>query len=197
MTPAPTPAIAGRYSDPEAGPTPGPDAKDVLEQAELYWLTTVRRDGRPHVTPLIGVWADGAVHFCTGVGEQKARNLEHNRHVAVTTGNNSWAAGLDVVVEGAAIRVADDDALQRLADAYEAKYGDAWRWDVSDGMLTGQPPRPPPSESSRRRSWPSPRIRTPRRGTGWARRRRPTSGRPRLPAARPPHRDRTATPSSP
>jgi nitroimidazol reductase NimA-like FMN-containing flavoprotein (pyridoxamine 5'-phosphate oxidase superfamily) len=134
----PTPEIDSRFSDPDAGPTPWPDAKDVLEKAELYWLTTVRADGRPHVTPLIGVWEDGAVHFCTGVGEQKARNLEHHEQVALTTGNNSWARGLDVVVEGSAVRIVDQDALQRLADAYEAKYGSVWHFDVGDGAFVGQ-----------------------------------------------------------
>ena len=94
-----------------------------LEQAEQYWLTTVRIDGRPHVTPLIGVAEDAAMHFCTELREQKARNLEHNSQVALTTGTNTWARGLDVVVEGAAVPVTDRDALQRLADGYEAKYG--------------------------------------------------------------------------
>ena len=131
--------IDSRFSDPEAGPTPWADAMHVLEHAELYWLTTVRADGRPHVTPLIGVAEDGAVHFCTGLGEQKARNLDHRKEVALTTGNNTWARGLDVVVEGTAIRVADRDALQRLADAFEAKYGSAWHFDVGDGVFgTGE-----------------------------------------------------------
>ncbi len=31
---------------------------DVLAAAELYWLTTVRKDGRPHITPLIGAWVE-------------------------------------------------------------------------------------------------------------------------------------------
>ena len=75
----PTAAIDSRFSDPEAGPTPWRDAAQVLEQAELYWLTTVRADGRPHVTPLIGIAEDAAVYFCTGPREQKARNLEHRR----------------------------------------------------------------------------------------------------------------------
>ncbi|MGH2745978.1 MAG: pyridoxamine 5'-phosphate oxidase family protein [Thermoleophilaceae bacterium] len=70
----------------------------VLEQAELYWITTVRADGRPHVTPLIAVTHEGTVLFCTGLREQKARNLKHNRHVALTTGNITWARGLDVLV---------------------------------------------------------------------------------------------------
>jgi hypothetical protein len=61
-----------RFSDPEAQATPWDETLRVLEGAELDWLTTVRADGRPHVTPLIGVLDDGAVHFCTGSGEQKA-----------------------------------------------------------------------------------------------------------------------------
>jgi nitroimidazol reductase NimA-like FMN-containing flavoprotein (pyridoxamine 5'-phosphate oxidase superfamily) len=135
MNPNPTAEIDRRFSDPEAGPTPWYAALQVLEQAELYWLTTVRTDGRPHVTPLIGVADDAAVHFCTGLREQKARNLEHNSQVALTTGSNSWARGLDVVVEGAAVRVSDREALQRLADAYEAKYGSDWHFDVGDGVF--------------------------------------------------------------
>jgi hypothetical protein len=75
------------------------------------------------------------VHFCTGLREQKARNLESNQQVALTTGNNTWAEGLDVVVEGVAVRVLDQHALQRLADAYEAKYGSVWHFDVGDGVF--------------------------------------------------------------
>jgi general stress protein 26 len=131
----PTTRFDSRFSDPEAGPTPWSDTTDVLDEAELYWLTTVRADGRPHVTPLIGVAQDGVMHFCTGLEEQKARNLEHGPHVALTTGNNAWDRGLDVVVEGTAVRVTDRDALQRLADAYEAKYGSAWHFDVGDDMF--------------------------------------------------------------
>ena len=135
MNSHPTAEIDRRFSDPESGATSWPDAAGVLERAELYWLTTVRADGRPHVTPLIGVWHDEALHFCTGLREQKARNLERNQHVAMTTGNNTWAQGIDVVVEGVAKRVTDHDALQALADAYEAKYGSVWHFDVGDGVF--------------------------------------------------------------
>jgi general stress protein 26 len=139
MSPKPTTQIDKRFSEPEAGPTPWSDAEKVLERAELYWITTVRADGRPHVTPLIGVFHDGAAHFCTGLQEQKARNLEHNERVALTTGNNTWAEGLDVVIEGTVVRVSGRDQLQRLADAYEAKYGSAWHFDVGDdAFLTSE-----------------------------------------------------------
>jgi nitroimidazol reductase NimA-like FMN-containing flavoprotein (pyridoxamine 5'-phosphate oxidase superfamily) len=127
--------IDKRFSDPAAEPTPWADTARVLEQAELYWLTTVRPDGRPHVTPLIGLAEDSTAYFCTGLREQKAHNLEGNASVALTTGTNTWAAGLDVVVEGVAQRVRDDGELRRLADAYEAKYGSAWHFDVADGMF--------------------------------------------------------------
>ena len=135
MNADPIAEIDRRFSDPDAGATPLSRVASALEGAELDWLTTVRAEGRPHVTPLIGVWHDGAVHFCTGPREQKARNLEANRHVALTTGSNTWAEGLDVVVEGAVARVVEHDALQRLADAYEAKYGSRWHFDVGDGVF--------------------------------------------------------------
>jgi len=136
MTSQPTaPRLDRRFSDPAAGATEWDEVLRTLEEAELYWLTTVRADGRPHVTPLIGVLEDGAVHFCTGIGEQKARNLEHSDRVALTTGTNTWASGLDVVVEGVAVQVRDDEALRRLADAYVAKYGETWRFGVIDGAF--------------------------------------------------------------
>ena len=135
MSPNPTAEVDTRFSEPEAGPTPWPETARALEDAELYWLTTVRRDGRPHVTPLIGVAHDGAMHFCTGLREQKARNLEHSTSVALTTGRNTWAKGLDVVVEGTAVRISDRDTLQQIADAYEVKYGDAWHFEVGDGVF--------------------------------------------------------------
>jgi hypothetical protein len=107
---------------------------DTLAAAELYWLTTVRGNGRPHVTPLVGVWVDDAFVFCTGPTEQKFRNLEQSKAVAITTGNNVWADGLDVVVEGVAQRITGRDALKTLADAFRAKYGDAWDF-ANDGEV--------------------------------------------------------------
>lgn len=117
-------------------PLPWETAEGLLLDAELYWLTTVRGDGRPHVAPLVGLWVPGAFVFCTGADEQKARNLAHHADVVVTTGVNTWNHGVDVVVEGAAERVNSDSALTDVADAYREKYSDDWDFGVSDGMLT-------------------------------------------------------------
>ena len=63
----------------------------------------MRSDGRPHVTPLPAVWQDGVLYFCTGAGEQKGVNLTAGTQTArLTTGNNAWKSGLDVVIEEAA-----------------------------------------------------------------------------------------------
>ncbi|KAA0086954.1 pyridoxamine 5'-phosphate oxidase family protein [Mycolicibacterium sp. P9-64] len=116
-------------------PTAWDDANRVLETAELYWLTTVRKDGRPHTTPLVGVWVDRSFVFCTGPAEQKARNLEHQTSLTVVTGANTWQAGLDVVVEGAATRVTGAQNLKALADDYRAKYGEDWDFAVDDEVF--------------------------------------------------------------
>jgi hypothetical protein len=39
---------------------------------------------------MVAVWADGALHFCTGENEQKAINLRHDARVVLTTGCNEW-----------------------------------------------------------------------------------------------------------
>ena len=105
---------------------------DALAAAELYWLTTVRKDGRPHITPLIGLWVDDGFVFCTGPEEQKAQNLVASTAVAVTTGVNTWNDGLDVVVEGEAERLTGRDKLAPLADAIRVKYGAEWDFTPAD-----------------------------------------------------------------
>jgi nitroimidazol reductase NimA-like FMN-containing flavoprotein (pyridoxamine 5'-phosphate oxidase superfamily) len=131
----PTTELDERFSDPGSVATTWEQARHVLETAELSWITTVRDDGRPHVTPLVAVWLDGAVHFCTGPEEQKARNLETNPHVVLTTGCNRWDDGMDVVVEGDAVRVTDDEKLQRLARAWTEKWDGQWQFDAKDGAF--------------------------------------------------------------
>ena len=125
--------IDPRYGDASATPPPWTDIERLLTDAQLYWIITVRADGRPHAVPLVGVWQDGAFAFCTCSDEQKQRNLDADPRVAVTTGStgaNGWDSGEDVVVEGTAVRVTDPDELQRLADAWFAKYGEDWTYAV-------------------------------------------------------------------
>jgi general stress protein 26 len=128
-----TATLVGEFSDPSATPLPWEKAVAVLESSEMFWLSTVRRDGRPHVAPLPGIWLDGNLHFCTGAHEQKARNLESNAACIMTTGTPDFRSGVDVVVEGTASRVTTQELLQRLADRWRDKLG--WEFGVGDGVF--------------------------------------------------------------
>ena len=130
----PVTIIDPRFSDPDAVATGWDETRRVLEEAELFWISTVRADGRPHVTPLVAVWLDGAIYFTTGATERKAHNLRGNPHVLLTTGC-TWNSGLDVVVEGDAVQITDDDVLKRLAHAWTTKWDGRWHFEVRDGVF--------------------------------------------------------------
>jgi nitroimidazol reductase NimA-like FMN-containing flavoprotein (pyridoxamine 5'-phosphate oxidase superfamily) len=134
-SPEPITELDPRFSSEDASPVAWQDAVRALESAEICWLSTVRADGRPHVTSLLAVWLDGAAYFCTGPGEQKAKNLDRNTHCILTTGSNRLGEGLDVIIEGDAVRVRDNGQLRRIADVYEKKYGPEWRFQVRDGSF--------------------------------------------------------------
>ncbi|MER6982991.1 pyridoxamine 5'-phosphate oxidase family protein [Streptomyces carpinensis] len=116
-------ALNPRPGAAEATATEWAEAQRHLEAAEIFWVSTVRPDGRLHVTPVIAAWHEGVLYFSTGAGEQKARNLAHDGHCALTTGGNSLTEGLDLVVEGTAVPVADRAVLEEVIAAYEEKYG--------------------------------------------------------------------------
>lgn len=130
--------IDPRFSDPNAIATEWAETRRVLETAELFWISTVRADGRPHVTPLVAVWLDGAIHFSTGAAEQKFMNLRGNPHVILITGCNNWDRGLDVVVEGDAVQLTDDDILKRLAAVWATKWDGRWQFQVRDGAFQAE-----------------------------------------------------------
>jgi nitroimidazol reductase NimA-like FMN-containing flavoprotein (pyridoxamine 5'-phosphate oxidase superfamily) len=130
--------IDPRYGDASAAAPDWAEVERRLTEAQLYWLVTVRADGRPHAVPVCGVWHDDAFAFCTGPEEQKMRNLQAQPRVAVTAGPlgaGGWATGKDIVVEGTAEQVTDETALRPLARAWEAKYDGDWRWEVRDGSF--------------------------------------------------------------
>jgi hypothetical protein len=97
-----------------------PRMAERLERATTYWLATTRPDGRPHVTPVWGVWVDGALYFDGIPTALWARNLAANRGVAV-----HLESGTDVlIVEGDADDLTTDAVLgDRIASAWGEKYG--------------------------------------------------------------------------
>jgi general stress protein 26 len=131
----PTTGLDQRFSDANSEPLSWPDTVELIANAPLFWVTTVRSDGRPHSTPLVAVWLDDALQFSTGETEQKAHNLANNPHVLLTTGDNRWEAGFDVVIEGDAVRITDDPQLARLADLWRTKWDGQWVFEARDGAF--------------------------------------------------------------
>lgn len=115
-------AALGPFSSPGAQTTPWASALAVLGEAEVFWLSTVRPDGRPHVTPLLAAWSLGGLCFTTGSQERKALNLEHNPRCVLTTGTNALT-GVDVVIEGVASVVDERSERERAVADFERKYG--------------------------------------------------------------------------
>ncbi len=95
------------------------EALRSLAEARLYWIATVRPDGRPHAVPAEGVCIDGFPYFGAAPGTRRARNLSTNPHVVVHTESAEKA----VILEGRALGVTDRETLEHLVDVFEAKYG--------------------------------------------------------------------------
>jgi general stress protein 26 len=131
----PMTSLDARFSDPDTVATDWAATQRALESAEMFWITTVRANARPHVSPLVAVWLDGAIHFSTGAQEQKAVNLRANPNVVLTTGCNDWQAGLDVMVEGVAMQQTDTTLLKRLAEAWTTKWDGRWQFVVRDSAF--------------------------------------------------------------
>lgn len=120
----------GPFSSPGASPTPWEATEWALRHIQKFQLCTVRRDGRPHVTPLLAIWALGAMWFTTGDNEQKAKNLSANQHCALTTGTGTLT-GMDYIIEGTASLVTDQATREAVATAFEQAYG--WQLTREDG----------------------------------------------------------------
>jgi general stress protein 26 len=129
----PTPELHEGFSEPGASAVAWAEVVPVLRDSEIFWLSTVRGDGRPHVTPIPTVWRDERLHFCTGTEEQKTKNLNQDPRCILTTGSSALHGGIDVVVEGTAVRRTGADDLQALAALWKTKLD--WDFLVGDGTF--------------------------------------------------------------
>lgn len=103
-----------------------------MAEARNYWVATVDPVGRPHVTPVWGLWVNLAFYFGAGPRTRKARNLAQNPNVTV-----HLESGEDVVIlEGVAEVVTDPDPglVERLFTTSSAKYGTGSR-DVAGSYV--------------------------------------------------------------
>lgn len=93
------------------------------------WLATTRPDGRPHVAGIGALWLDEKFYIVTGARTRKGRNLANNPSCVISVA----LKGLDLAVEGRAVKVTDDATLHRLAKRYADQ---GWPATVKDGAFT-------------------------------------------------------------
>lgn len=115
------------------------------ERAKVYWICSVRPDGRPHISPVWGVWVDDMLFFDGSPETRRMRNIAANPHIAVhldsgPDGNEAF------MIEGRAHAVQQPERAltERLAAAYRAKYAadgyapEPTQWDEG-GLYAMQP----------------------------------------------------------
>jgi hypothetical protein len=105
-----------RYGDPVL---PWSQPHDLLASGPKgplagFFPGTVRPGGRPHAAGIGAVWHDGDLYFTSGPGTRKARNLASNPACTISV----KPPGMDLTLEGDAVRVAEPAILERVAGIY-------------------------------------------------------------------------------
>src|SRR5215471_19964082 len=92
-----------------------------MTEAKHYWICTVTPDGRPHATPVDGLWMDDVLYFGGSPETRWQRNLVENPACSIHLEN-----ALEVVILRGEAHIAHkiDPALaQSLSKASKEKYG--------------------------------------------------------------------------
>ena len=108
-------------------------AEERLRESPRYWVATVAPDGRPHVMPVWAVWDAGCLWFSSSLGARKARNLDADPRLTMTTDNPLEP----VVVDGTGERIIDLDARARFLCLLNAKYDTDYAVDFLDPTVNG------------------------------------------------------------
>ena len=97
-----------------------------LGREHTLWMSTMRRDGRPHLVPLWFVWYDQKIYVSTGTHTQKYRNMVHNQMVSLALPD----ADNVLIIEGEA-HVATRQTVEIVAEYFYDKYEWDFRYDDS------------------------------------------------------------------
>ena len=103
------------------GLLPWSHVTERMAEAQNYWICTVSPDGRPHATPVWGLWLDDRLYFGGGPQTRRSRNLAENPAVCV-----HLESGSDVIIlhgDAQELRAPDRSLVTRLIEISEKKYG--------------------------------------------------------------------------
>lgn len=103
-------------------------AEERLVRSHDYWLATVMPSGAPHLMPVWAVWHEDRLWFSSSNGSRKARNLADEPRCTLSTEDPVEP----VVVQGRAERITNQEELERMLAAENAKYGTDYGIDMVD-----------------------------------------------------------------
>lgn len=106
-------------------------ATAALAAAPVIWVTTLRPDGSPHVTPTWFVADEERLWLVSARTNVKVRNIAADPRVSVAVDGSTDNA---LVAEGRAMIRTLDDVPDAILDGLEAKYA----WDPRDPDPDGE-----------------------------------------------------------
>lgn len=113
-------------------PTPAPGADDPdLADAACAWLTTLRGDGSPHVTPVWFLLDERTFWIASSTVNVKVRNMRRDPRVSVAVDGSGHRPA---VAEGTARVHRDPGDHPRLLARFATKYDG---WDAADERQDG------------------------------------------------------------
>ena len=83
--------------------------------------------------PVIAFWIDGAMHIVAGEETRKARNLSADGRDVIATSSTTLPS-IDIVIEGRAEALTDDDDVRHLAEVLNAK---GWQLEAKGDKVYG------------------------------------------------------------
>lgn len=109
----------------------GRPAVPALADAACAWLTTLRRDGSPHVTPVWFLLDEGTFWIASSTVNVKVVNMQRDPRVAIAV---DGSGARPAVAQGRAEVHHDIDAHPALLARFATKYDG---WDAADERQDG------------------------------------------------------------
>jgi len=73
----------------------------LMEGTRTGKLSTIQKDGSPHVAPIWFVWNEGKIIFCTGESSVKGKNMRRNPQISICVDDESPPYAF-VIIQGTA-----------------------------------------------------------------------------------------------
>jgi PPOX class probable F420-dependent enzyme len=108
-------------------------AEERLTDSHTYWVATVWPDGRPHVSPVWGVWLDRSFWFSCDGSSRKAKNIARDPRCVVTTEDPLEP----VILDGTAALVLERSEVVQYVDNERVKYAAEWQEQYTVDFFAG------------------------------------------------------------